>query len=627
MTHLKLRGYQEAALSAEAAYRAEHPDENRLAMEVGTGLGKTIIFAERIRRFLDSHDGAGNRALVLVHTDELIEQAVNKIRLVLASDDMPWTVGVVKAQESNDVKADVVVASVWTLSQPGRKEQISDVGYIVVDECHHATARTYVEILQWFGAMPGHDCPERPCWDCHDTGFISPPVPVLGVTATLKRTDGVGLGRIWHNVVFSRSMVWGARKGYLTDLIPYTITIPSIDAGATDAQLDAALCDSLAPEAIVRAWAERAWGYCEECADASLLVSDDVGFVALPSYCPDDHCPVGSPAPSTVLFAPLVASAQAFADAFNDAGVKAEVVHGAMPREERRAVLARYEAGVTTVLCNAMVLTEGWDSPRTKCVIVARPTKSAPLFVQMVGRGVRPWLAAEAPPREEQRCILLCVADTTTDLATYADLSEDPLPDGQDGKSLLAMQDEWDLGKDLRDEEPAYSGPVTVERWDEAVRRSTKAWKYTAGGVPFLPTAKRGQGYVFVTPVDDHWTVWAREYDYMRPVGQQFRTMPCATAPDLELAMALAEDEALEQGGDIGALLADKTRAWRKAVPSPEMVSMARRCGVPDGEISRILTSKAAGKAGKLSDLIDRMMASQVLDPIAQKIRERASHV
>lgn len=618
MSHLKLRPYQEQALAAEDAYRAEHPDENRLVIELATGLGKTIVFAERIRRFLDSFENACRRVLVLVHTDELVQQAVEKIRLVLAvQDDTGWNVGVVKA-ERDEVDADVIVASVQTLARPGRKERISDVGFIVVDECHHATARTYGEILEYFGAMgtgrPGcgevfcdrcGDCiecyGEDPCGSAggdHSYNPPSAPVPVLGVTATLKRTDGVGLGRVWHNVVFSRSMLWGARKGYLVDLIPYTIKIPSIDVLARDGVLDAQLCDSLAPEAVVQAWMREVYQAAE----------------------------VPLNAVSTVLFAPGVASARQFSGAFNMAGIKAEVIHGAMAPAERKAVLERYEAGITTVLCNAMVLTEGWDSPRTKCVIVARPTKSVPLFVQMVGRGVRPWLTADAPPRELQRCVLLCIADTTTELATYADLSEDPLPAGQDGKSLLAMQDEWDLGRDLRDEQEQYRGPVTVERWDEAVQRSTKAWKYTTGGVPFLPTAKKGQGYVFVTPVEDVWTVWAREPDGYPPYNQgRMRTMPCAWAPDLEMAMALAEDEAQERGGDIGALLADKTRAWRKAVPSVEMIDMAHRVGVSVKEIQRILTERAAGKAGKLSDLIDKVTASRVLDPIARKIRERAS--
>jgi hypothetical protein len=369
--------------------------------------------------------------------------------------------------------------------------------------------------------------------------------------------------------------------------VPYTIKIPGVDAGASDTALDAMLADSIAPEAVVRAWL--------------------------------DH--TSEPRPSTVLFAPLVRSAEAFAEAFNNAGVKAEVVHGKLPPAERKAILDRYEAGVTTVVCNAMVLTEGWDSPRTMCVVVARPTKSVPLFVQMVGRGVRPWLSPDAPPREDQRCILLCVAGTAGTLATVADLSEHPI-EATDGKSILQIEDEWILGKDIEPDECAYRGPVVVQRWDAAVQASSKAWKYTAGGVPFLPTAKRGEGYVFIVHTDGRWIVWSRQPHELA----KYWTSAVATAPDLELAMALAEDEAQERGGDIGRLLADKGRAWRKAVPSDEMQALARRVGVQGRQIEQILASRAAGKAGKLSDLIDKVMASRVLDPMAAKIRERASN-
>lgn len=630
MSAVKLRPYQLQALAAEDAHRAEHPDQNRLLISLATGLGKTIVFAERIRRFLEeAHQTGGvSRVLVLVHTDELVQQAVEKVGLILHSGDMPWSIGVVKA-ERNEYDADVVVASVQTLARPGRKDYLSDVGYIVVDEAHHATARTYVEILEHFGAMPSHACPEFPCWDCRGAGFTDPPVPVLGVTATPERTDGTGLGSIWHNLVFSRSTSWAMRKGYLVDLVPYTIRIPDIDATAPDARLDAALVDSLAPETVVRAWAEKVWGYCRECADASEQVRDDVGHTVLPSYCPNEQCPVGQAPPSTVLFAPGVASARQFAYAFQDAGIKAEVIHGGTAPAARRAILDRYEAGITTVLCNAMVLTEGWDSPRTKCVIVARPTKSVPLFVQMVGRGLRPWLAAEAPPREEQRCVLLSIADAVNSLASAADLS-DKLSEAQDGKSVLAMEDEWDIGQGIEDRPQQYVGPVRVEAWDEMVQRSTKAWKYTAGGVPFLPTAKRGQGYVFIVEQrevgahDRGWKVWARMPATPGEGRGDFRTAMLCTAPDLELAMSLAEDEAQELGGDIGALLADKTRAWRKGVPSQEMQDQARRVGVPESDTARILGSKAAGKAGKLSDLIDKVTASRILDVTAAKIRERA---
>lgn len=582
-----LRDYQVQALTALREARQAAPDVTRLAIEMATGLGKTITFAAELDEWLTTvrpsfGESETPRALVLVHTDELIRQAVDKIMFVTKGR---WTIGVVKAGR-NQVDADIVVASVQTLMQPGRKEQIKDVGKIIVDEGHHAVAPSYVSILTYFGAYGPFQCAHdgRPHEKCQRP-------PVTFYSATLARTDGRGLGSVIQDMPFSRSLPWGIRHGYLIDLVPYTITIPGLDPGASDTVLDASLADSIAPEVVVQAWLEKAF----------------TNVTALTAT------------PSTVLFAPLVRSAQAFADAFNAAGVKAEVVSGSHGDEHNRAVLERYEAGVTTVVCNAMKLTEGWDSPRTMCVIVARPTRSVPLFVQMIGRGLRPWLDASAPPREDQRCILLCVQGTTTTVATVADLS-DKIGQVKDGQSFLAMEDEWDLGKDIEpDVDNAWRGPVRVEAWDAMVQASSKAWKYTAGGVPFLPTDKFDRGYVYIVQTVAGWEIWSR----MHVAGRRSHNVRLSTAPDLELAMGLAEDEAQERGGDIGALLADKTRPWRKAVPSEAMVAEARRL-LDEVEVQKILSSKASGKAGKLSDLISRVKASRFLDPNIEKIKERA---
>lgn len=587
-----LRDYQRQAITA--AWATINPEVNRVAIEMATGLGKTITFAALLDEWLDGFQGAGNRALVLVHTDELVRQAVDKISFVAKSQS--WTIGVVKAGQ-DETDADIIVASVQTLAKVERRERITDVGLIIVDEAHHAVAKTYQDILRHYGGLvrlPGE-------FDSFPIQ-IKATVPVFGFTATMGRSDGKGLGVVWQDLAFSRSLPWAIRKGWLIDLVPYTIKIPGVQAGASDAALDAMLSESIAPEAVVGAWMDHA--------HESGSKADAAGF----TY------------PSTVLFAPLVRSAQAFADAFRDAGIKAEVIHGGLPPAERAAILERYETGVTTVICNAMVLTEGWDSPRTMCVIVARPTQSVPLFVQMVGRGLRPWLSPGAPPREDQRCILLCVAGTTTDLATVADLS-DKVDEVKDGRSLLEMEDEWDIGADLDgvDEDNAYRGPVRVEQWDALVQRSSKAWKYTDGGIPFLPTAKRGLGYVFIVQFADRAEVWARRE--VRRTGRaatgNMKVSRMATAPDLELAMAEAEDLAQELGGDIGALLADKTRPWRKNTPSVEAVHAALAAGVPEADINKITASKSSGKAGRLSDLIDKVTATRALDHLTERIRER----
>jgi superfamily II DNA or RNA helicase len=601
-----LRPYQVQGL---LAFReALSPDVNRVALEMATGLGKTVTGAQAAVDFLtgqwdsESMETHGDRVLVIVHTDEICAQWVEKLEFAVARGGHPFAVGVVKATR-NEPTADIVVASVQTLAVPGRREQITDVGFVIVDEAHHAVAPSYVAALEHFGALspmvkePGCDMGADECACERPT---RPTVPTLGLSATLARSDGQGLGRVWQDMPFSRNLLWGIRKGYLIDLVPYTIKIPDLDT-STDAGLDQTLADGIAPEAVVQAWLEK--------------IHD------LPRYRGQDGYPTQWP--STVLFAPLVKSAEAFAAEFNEEGVKAEVVHGKMVDAEVEAVLARYEAGVTTVVCNAMKLTEGWDSPRTMCVIVARRSRG-PLFVQMAGRGVRPWLGAEAPPREDQRCVLLCVQGAAEDINVVADLS-DRLGEVRDGVSFLAQEDEWDLGRDIPSEATEYRGPVQVERWDPLVQASSKAWTYTEGGVPFLPTAKRSQGYVFLVEVAGAWEVWGREVGGPKGRPGLAYVARMGSAPDLELAMAVAEDEAQERGGDVGALLADKGRAWRKAKPSEELIREAVRAGVPSRDIERVLASKASGKAGKLSDLVSRVKASKALDHNAVKIKERGS--
>jgi superfamily II DNA or RNA helicase len=559
-----LRPYQDGAIEAFNS-RITLGQENRLAVELATGLGKTVT---------GSALAAGwGSALVLTHTEEITGQWVKKLRF--AAHGSGLTVGVVKGT-SNEPTADLVVASVPTVgNNPERMAAIGRRSLTIADECHHAVAPSWTNALQRAGAWEG--------------------VPTLGLTATLARSDGAGLGKVWEDLVFSRGITWAIRQGYLLDIVPYRVRVPEVNSARTDEALDAMLADSIAPEAVVKAWMEHAW--------APLPGADG---------------PLRHFKPSTVLFAPLVKSAQAFADAFNGAGIRAAVIHGGS--QDREEILAAYERGDITVLCNAMVLTEGWDSPRTMCVIWARKA-GGPLFVQGVGRGLRPWLdSPEAPPRELQRCILICVTDTAdASLNVVADLSDRALDEGAPGQSLLDMEDEYDLAAGILEEEARhYRGPVRVEEWDLHVQASSKAWKFTRGGAPFLPTAKRNAGYVFV--------VGSVVYAYGPHPKNKNRmgVRRLVTAPDSSLAMSVAEDHAQELGGDIGALLADRNRPWRKQVPSVEAVQTALRAGVTQAQVDKILGQRAAGKAGKLSDLTDTVLASRVLDPMVNKILERA---
>jgi len=621
---LTLRNYQEQALAAEALHRAEHPDETRLAVVMATGLGKTIVMAERARRFLEEDQAhrteimraipgtvQPDRALILVHTDELAHQAEAKVRLV-AGD--AWTVGVVKA-ERDEITADIIIGSVQTLANPERRARVEDVGLVIVDECHHATAASYQAILRHFGcfrheraALMDALLDEEPSlcevplstWSTHrlrgkarEWG-LPEPTPALGFTATLERGDSQGLGSVWQNVAFTRDTSWGVRHGYLVQPVGYRLEIdgthfsnqPDPEFPALSrmepslTKLDAQLCEAMAPEKIVEEWVR--------------LAKDR----------------------PTVAFMPLVRSARVLADAFTDAGYPAAVIWGDMPRDGRIATLHAYERGDIKVLVNAMVLTEGWDSPRTKCVIVGRPTKSRALFVQMAGRGLRP---VPGIPHEDQDCIVLCVADSTTDLCTIADLSDKPLDRKATG-ALTVMEDAWDIGAALEQEARHWTGKVDAKQFDPLVTRSSKVWRTTKGGTYFLPISKEGE-YVFVVGT----SVWLREPHF---IDIDVHSSPRARArrlhkdlPDLELALSVAEDEAQERGGDLGKLLADKNRAWRKERPSDQMLALAERLGL-SSEVERIMSARAGGKAGKVSDLIARVTASRALDPMVAKIRE-----
>jgi superfamily II DNA or RNA helicase len=661
---IKLREYQEQALAAEAKHRIEHPEETRLAIVMATGLGKGQIIAFRAVRFADGeHDrilrafdagvplsSSRQRVLILTHTDELVADLAARCRLVAGQSEFPITVGIVKA-EQDETDADIIVASTQTLLSPERRNRIADVGLVLTDECELYAAPQWGGILQHFGCFAGRcsQCEgegallryrrlERrvssipsdveaytiTCPECDGDGERPARTPALGFTATLERGDRQGLGEIWQDVCFTRDISWGVRHGYLVQPMGHRLEIgltnPLVASGPPDRfanfpeVLDTQLIEALAPEKIVEKWIELAIDLCEMCRDAIDVLPDDAA-PAIPAWCDNVDCAVNNKARMrpTVAFMPLVRSARVLAQAFADAGINAGVIHGDMPKWERGETLAAYERGDLQVLVNAMVLTRGWDSPRTKCVIVGRPTKSRSLFVQMAGRGLRP---VPGTPVEDQDCILLCVADSTTDLCSVADLSDRPIDRKVQG-ALTVMEDQWDIGKSL-DVEPehVWSGHVDAARFDPLVRRSSKVWRTTkTTGTPFLRIGD--DQYVFVVGTD----VWLHT-PVIKYASRVSSRRLHKDLPDLELAMSVAEDEAQERGGDLGRMLADRDRPWRKKIPSTDMQEYAQRLGLGK-ELIGIMESKAGGKAGKLSDLIGRVEATRALEPMVAKIKER----
>jgi len=560
---LQLRDYQLDAVSAvHRAWAGEQRgtgvgSSNRVAVVLATGLGKTVIFAHPDFRRPILARRPGSRMLVLVHRDELAAQAVAKVHSI----DPSVRVGRVQAQH-DDVDAEVIVASVQTLARESRRERIRDVGLIVVDEAHHSTSRTYVDALRHFGAFAG--------------------VPTAGFSATLGRgSDDGHLGDIWQEVVIERGIVWGIRHGHLVDVRGKRVQVAGLDLSKVkrvggDLSADGvahALDDAQAPEQVAKAYLEHA------------------------------HDRQG------VAFWPDVATATQGAEAMTALGIPSAVVTGATPVAERADIFDRLRRGHLQVVSNCMVLTEGWDEPQISCAAVVRPTQSAPLYVQMAGRVLRPYRGPAVPGFAQKRDALILdfvgVASRHR-LATIADLSittkikGDGLGDDETFLDAIesAEADERAEATGGHEQPIRPDGPLVSSDVD-LFADSSAVWLQTRRGTWFVPA---GQHVLFLWPEPGGlWTLGQAPSS-----GGPGRARPLATGMTLDLAMrhgeARAEAMSVESGSGS---LSSRAASWRKrGAPTDKQLDYARALGivVPDG----------ASKAD-VADLISIAKASRVL--------------
>ena len=515
---INLRPYQSDAIAAieQAAARGIR----RPLIALPTAAGKTVIFVHGILRW-------GGRALVLAHRDELIEQAADKIRLI----DPSATLGIVKAQRDQH-EAPIVVASVQTLSQPRRLQRIRrDFSTIVVDEAHHATAETYRRILEHLGSFA-------------DDGPLT-----LGVTATAERGDGATLGDVWQEIVYTRPLLAMIQEGYLCDLRAIQVHIAAdLDQVHTRAgdlvasELDEALRAANAPAHAVAAYKEHAAGR------------------------------------KALLFTPGVRLAHDMAQAFRAAGIPAEAIDGGTASTERHGVLSRLREGATRIVCNCAVLTEGFDEPSVDCIVVARPTKSRPLYVQMVGRGTRIW-----PGKED--CLILDLVGSTTrheieTAATLFGLSPEEIADVTVAEAVARRQ--------TIEAQREVHGRL-VAQTVELFRRRPLHW---VSNGPTRYALSIGDGLLLLLTEDlAHWRV--------EHVGRDRHRRVLANSLDLGFAQGTAEDYARKMGAG---KLVDRDATWRKGPVSPGQIETLRRCririapGLSKGEASDLITAAVAGR-------------------------------
>ena len=320
-----LRPYQQAA--RDSIHAQWEQGRLRTLLVLPTGTGKTIVFAS----VAADQVRAGDRVLILAHRGELLEQAADKLQRSTG------LVSAVEKAESTclDSWFRVVVGSVQTLQRTARLERFPQdyFGTIIIDEAHHAITDGYRRILDYFSGAK-----------------------VLGVTATPDRGDMRNLGEVFDSLAFEYKLTDAIKEGYLCKIMAQTIPL----------QLDIT--------SVTMSGGDYAVG--------------DLG-TALDPYLEQIAAEMARRCKSrkTVVFLPLIKTSQKFRDLLNTYGFRAAEVNG--QSDDRRQVLADFDAGKYNVLCNSMLLTEGWDCPSVDCVVVLRPTKVRSLYSQMVGRGTR----------------------------------------------------------------------------------------------------------------------------------------------------------------------------------------------------------------------------------------------
>ncbi|PAY32257.1 DEAD/DEAH box helicase [Ligilactobacillus salivarius] len=322
---MELRPYQETA--RQKVQEEWEEGKKRTLLVLPTGTGKTIVFS----KIIEDRVKKGERVLVIAHRGELLEQA---------SDKLYKSTGLKTATEKAEQTSlgsfyRVVVGSVQTLQREKRLNQFPPEYFdtIVIDEAHHAISDGYQRVLQHF----------------EDAN-------VLGVTATPDRGDMRNLGSYFESLAYEYSLPEAIKSGYLSPIKALTIPL----------KLDLSNVKQQAGDFSTKDLGTALDPYLEQIAEE------------MKKQCFNRK---------TVVFLPLVKTSQKFRDILNKHGFKAAEVNG--ESADREQVLKDYEEGKYNVLCNSMLLTEGWDCPSVDCVIVLRPTKVRALYSQMVGRGTR----------------------------------------------------------------------------------------------------------------------------------------------------------------------------------------------------------------------------------------------
>lgn len=508
---LQLRDYQRECIAAIKEHHAQ--GKNRVLAVLPTGSGKTIVFASLLAE-LD------RPALILAHTEELVEQARDKLAII--APHLP--VGIVSGASKHPSK--ITVATIQSAVRQPTLSMLQQQRFeiAVIDEAHHCAAHSYRTVLNELGFGPGT---ER---------------LLIGVTATPERTDGKGLLETFDAVAYQRNIREMVDGGYLVSPRGIRVAldmdfsnIPRDDSGLDfqPSALSRVLNTAQVSASVVTAWQQHAEGR------------------------------------QTIAFGVTVEHAQRLSSAFEAAGIASGIVHGGLPAEQRKEVLRAYRQGKIQVLCNCMVLTEGFDDPQTSCVLVTRPTMSHALYVQMIGRGLRLW-----PGKLD--CLVLDFGDKRHRLCSVASLLA-----GYSENVSVQRQEKTSVRDQLPPMLPDKLKMILVE-FDLMERGKAFAWK-KSGLTYYLQAA---ESRLIIEPADDSYVV-----KLLGATGTQV----LSSRLDFGYAYGFAEDYARQNRKLFS--VSDLEARWRGGPISNKQKAFLQACGHAEG-LERLTRGQASTLIG-----------------------------
>jgi len=583
-----LRPYQVEAIK-KTALAVKKNETNKFIWVVATGAGKTVMFSELASRIIKRRQ---KKILILAHREELLRQAKNKI--LDANPDLD--VGIEQAESSVDAENnhDVIIASVPTLGREGslriQKFDPKEFGLVIIDEAHHSSAKSYMNILRYFGLLK-----PQPTED-EDQGYRAQqvgPEPeentdwnrsciLLGVTATPSRTDNKGINLIFDEIVFEYHLITGIKENFLAPIHAYriktAIDLSDVKKTAGDfnlSQLEEKTNVRDRNELVVKAYQEL------------------------------------TPGKQALVFAGGVDHALELEKTFNAAGITASSIFGTTDGDTRTERLKAFLDKKIKIMVNFGVLTEGVDIPSIDVVLMARPTISGILYNQMLGRGCRLY------PGKEYLTIIDFVDNTKRQkLITVASLLGKPNAIDFQGMDILSAQQDLDdlqevaPGLDLEEvdvtkiKELIEKAKLNIEEVDliGAVRKepplaaySTYEWqKYNEDSYKLSLGTEKDTGIKYSFFIEESligkFLVKRHTYDSNEKKGMG--TVDIGTYKNLATAVTEADKYIQANHSSVLGLISSDAK-WRKDKPTDPQREWLRKFNVADAVIAKMTKGDA----------------------------------